>query len=356
MNILGYEYKSGDCVTCKISDLYIKDAVISFDNNNTFYICTNDPRLNGSNIKNKYGYLYAYGFSLQLTAKNGSMQHVNKAGDIPYYFKDLKHLFSLERKDSEVSDDLNSYFNSINKSLLLRVFRYKLGIFDEYTKFSISEKEGMIELSNSTGKKVEIKFGRFLRKTLNKVQIELSDSELEKMYNQFILHQNKQLIEIVFYKGDDILKGYTKSLQMPNTLSLAGSCMNDKYTFLELYTKNTDIVQLAAFYNHGDSRILARCIIWKIDENTYVHDKIYFAHDWIDGAFKSALSSQNIKSIYTYPYLILKLDKYRFKHYPYMDSFNLFDKKNGCLIYQSSDITGLTNQNGGPDLQWEVLD
>jgi len=341
MNILGYEYKSGDCVTCKISDIYIKDAVISFDNNNTFYICTNDPRLNGSNIKNKYGYLYAYGFSLR---------------DIPYYFKDLKHLFSLERKDSEVSDDLNSYFNSINKSLLLRVFRYKLGIFDEYTKFSISEKEGMIELSNSTGKKVEIKFGRFLRKTLNKVQIELSDSELEKMYNQFILHQNKQLIEIVFYKGDDILKGYTKSLQMPNTLSLAGSCMNDKYTFLELYTKNTDIVQLAAFYNHGDSRILARCIIWKIDENTYVHDKIYFAHDWIDGAFKSALSSQNIKSIYTYPYLILKLDKYRFKHYPYMDSFNLFDKKNGCLIYQSSDITGLTNQNGGPDLQWEVLD
>lgn len=342
MNILGYEYKSGDYVTCKISDIYIKDAVISFDNNNTFYICTNDPRLNGCDIKNKYGYLYAYGFSLC---------------DIPYYFKDLKHLFSLERKDSEVSDDLNSYFNSINKSLLLRVFRYKLGIFDEYTRFSISDSEGMILLSNDAGKKVEVRFGRFLRKTTEKVKVNLTDSEIEKMYNQFVLHQNKKLVEVAFYTGDDILKGYTKNLQVDNTLSLGGSCMNDKHPFLELYTKNTNIVRLAIFRNNGEEKILARCIVWKIAENTYVHDRIYFAHDWIDEAFKSELLLQNITPIMNHSYIRLQLDKWKLKYYPYMDSFNLFDKTTGCLIYQNaSNINGLTSQSGGPDFQWETYD
>lgn len=347
MDILGTKYKSGDSVTCQISDIILNDAIISFNERDTkngiFYICTNNPRLNGANIKEKYGYLYSYG-----VAKD----------DIPYYVKDLRPLFNLERKDNiDISDDLSSFLNFIGKNIILRAFRYKLGVFDEYTRFSISDNEGMILLSNNSGKKVEVRFGRFLKKTTEKVQVTLTDSEIERMYNQFILHQNKKLVEVAFYTGDDILKGYTKNLQVDNNLSLGGSCMNDKHPYLELYTKNTNLVRLAIFRNNGEEKILARCIVWKIAENTYVHDRIYFAHDWIDEAFKSELLLQNITPIMNHSYIRLQLDKWKLKHYPYMDSFNLFDKTTGCLIYQNaSNINGLTSQSGGPDFQWETYD
>ena len=40
-----------------------------------------------------------------------------------------------------------------------------------------------------------------------------------------------------------------------------------------------------------------------------------------------------------------------------MDSFNLFDKTTGCLIYQnSSNMSGLTSQSGGPDFEWQTYD
>lgn len=346
MDILGKTYKSGDNITCQISDINLQDAVISFNERDIkdgrFYICTNNPRLDGTSIKEsrRYGYLYAYSVKIH---------------DIPYFIKNIKHLFELERKDNiEISDDLSSYFNFICKNVILRTFRYKLGVFDEYNIFNISENEGMILLSNNSGKKVEVKFGRFLRKTVDKVKINLTDSEIEKLYNKYVLHQNKKLVEVAFYTGNDILKGYTKSLQVENSLSLNGSCMNDKHPFLELYTKNTNIVRLAVFRNHGEEKILARCIVWKIDEDTYVHDRIYFAHDWIEEAFKCTLSSQNIKPIYNHSYLRIQLDEWKLKHYPYMDSFNLFDKKTGCLIYQNPEnISTLTSQGGGPDFEWD---
>jgi len=311
------------------------------------------------NCYQKYGYAYSY-------CLRGS-------GSINGFYQTLSD--NVENLTPSIGIKPNTYIdNSIleflkitNRDNLKSLFYCKIGLYDEYNRYFRSEKDGFILLkttpdpNSETPKKIktlEIKFGRFLRAVSKNSLITLTDSEIENIYNKWVSYQNQSLLKVSYLYGNDVLKGYTRDNHLKvDDSSLQGSCMNDKHSFLELYTKNTNIVRLAIFRNNGEEKILARCIVWKIAENTYVHDRIYFAHDWIDEAFKSELLLQNITPIMNHSYIRLQLDKWKLKYYPYMDSFNLFDKTTGCLIYQNaSNINGLTSQSGGPDFQWETYD
>jgi hypothetical protein len=120
--------------------------------------------------------------------------------------------------------------------------------------------------------------------------------------------------------------------------------MNNKLTFLSLYTENTNI-SLAVIYL--DEKIAGRCLIWNIEGQLY-YDKVYINYDWCINTFLNYFNENNINSVNYDKKLILKLDKSDFMYYPYLDTFMYLDISNNILSNQY--ITGskyrLRNTNG----------
>jgi hypothetical protein len=350
-----FTFKSGDKVRCKIRGIEIFDAVISLEEHrglgDRIYICHNVREAAGSNCYVKYGYDFSY------CARGG------------HFINDVAHELSDEildlmpsvgtKKNVSMDNSILEFLNIINKDYLKILFYSKIGSYDEYNRYFKSEKEGFLLLKTTpdpkseTPKKIktlEIKFGRFLKAASKATLTPLTDSDIESLYNKWVSYQNQNLLKVSYLCGDDILKGYTRDnhLEVKDS-SLQGSCMNDKHSFLELYTKNENVVKLAVMYI--DDKIVARSLVWTTVSGTIVHDKIYSCKDWVYNAFMQLLKKEDINPMGEYGSLIVKLDKWKLKYYPYLDSFIYMDKMEGTLTYlNGSKVCNLQNQNGGPDI------
>lgn len=354
-----FTFTAGNRIRCKIKGIDVFDAVLNFEKykgiGDRIYICHNMSDLSGASCYNKYGYKYSYCFRGR-EFNNGVASSLSDEVEHLYHYDNVKSNIFIDHK-------IYDFLKVTNKEYLIVAFLSKIGIYDDYNRYFMSDKDGFLILkttpeSENKEKTLMIKFGRFLKAFTTRVDEtfeRLNDSDIELLYNKWVSYQNKSLLKIEYLYGNDILKGYTKSNQLEyKDSSLYGSCMNDKHDFLELYTKNENVVKLAVMYIDG--KIAARSLVWTTISGPIVHDKIYACKDWVYNSFIELLSKENILPIQNYTSLFIKLDKWKFSFYPYVDSFYCFDKNEGNLIYLNRDRTvSLQNQSGGPYIRWNEL-
>jgi hypothetical protein len=146
----------------------------------------------------------------------------------------------------------------------------------------------------------------------------ITDAQLESVYNKCVALRSGQLFKLEILKGEDIKKGYTEDLYSPTKRgTLRKSCMNGKLHYLGLYTKNPQ-VSLAVL--RSDLGIEARCLLWENDGKKY-YDRIYHTDDWMHVVLERGVRELSYESVKDNVVTTIKLDKVRFRRYPYVDTF-----------------------------------
>jgi len=324
IDIQGQTYTTGDYITCFISGQYIDSARIYVsDNPNTIYICQN--QCNGDHSPDKLGYVYSW-------------VSFYKDGQLTDNVTGLCKFINCDKKETcNKSADFDRFLNISDLNFISTALIHKIGVFDEFTDFSISKSVGMIQLSNSN-KKMELKFGRFLKRVSDKFKevvststIENSDKFIEEMHNKFVSFQANDQLKVEFLYGQDILKGYDPKNYLEAPIgTLHKSCMTNHGDWLKLYTENPKQIGLATI--SLNNKIAARGLVWIDKKGEKFIDRVYFTHEWLFNYLTDKIKELGYKTIDMHgEEKTIQLDKCDFTNYPYVDSFYLMDKKKKTL-------------------------
>ena len=206
--------------------------------------------------------------------------------------------------------------------------------------------------------RVKIKIGRFVRKFISEksfIQFGITDQTIESFVNSFKSYFNSTTSSIKIIEGPEILKWYLdENYYTPNDMrfgSLWNSCMryHDRNKYMTLYAKNPNI-KMAVFL--VDDKVRCRALLWDdvkdLDGKSYkVMDRIYSVYDHDVILFKNWANengyiskwTQSAKSEKTFDVggiattidLIIKLENYEFRYYPYLDTFKYFNQWKGTI-------------------------
>ena len=342
-----YMISSGDKISCLIRNQVVCGILHFVEEYGSVraWICHNVSEFAGDRSPKRYGYNYSWGF--HPTQEGRFSDEVSNIIPIPDVF--------LAKEKIDISADITYFLTSRNLKNLLVLFQYKLGIFDEFTTYDMSENEGFINLK-SDRKTIEVRFSRFIKQLATKYEelikniswskpIDINDKMIEDLYNNYVSYQKSGKIEICFLKGEDILKGYTKSNYPKDiTGTLHKSCMVDQLHFLKIYTDNPNQVELAVIYL--DDKIVSRTIVWTANDGNRYSDRVYYTVDWMEGFMRGKLQKMGIEPIVEQSIKTVQLENWMFEQYPYMDHFYHFDKKHGVLFTIGSNISSLRNTDG----------
>lgn len=312
--ILSIEIKGGRIFSNEI-------CKFNYDGKSMDVIIDLEQRLIFLNENYRNNTIYTYSIS---ESKNGYSYYSYLTPDIQNLLE-TKH--SFEEKNFYVD---NTLYDFIYENKLLSFFKYKLEVFSDYDTFEMVKNNGLLRLTNSsTGTILDIKIGRYLTKINTYLNL-LSSKDIENIANKYKVRCEEN-IEFSFLIGEDIKEGYkTDNYDPSNNSSLWGSCMNNKTSYLKIYTKNPNVVKLAVLKKNN--KIQARCFVWKIHDKFY-YDKIYFYREHQHGIMKQNLESECILPLYTLNFATIKLDFCDFDRYPYLDTFYLLDMESKSLIY-----------------------
>jgi hypothetical protein len=162
---------------------------------------------------------------------------------------------------------------------------------------------------------------------------------------------------------------------------LWNSCMRyyDRNKYMRLYTKNHNIKMVVFLV---DNKVRCRALLWDgakdLDDKNYkVMDRIYSVYDHDVILFKKWASengyiskwTQSAKSEKTFDVggiattidLIIKLESYDFRYYPYLDTFKYFSQWKGTLSnsrkwnydYILIQSNGSVEPEPEPDPEWD---
>jgi hypothetical protein len=239
----------------------------------------------------------------------------------------LEDKFEFEQKDFYIDDIL---YDFIIENNLITFFKYKLEPFGDYDTFEILKENSLLRMTNSSnGNKLDLKIGRYLTKVNTYLNL-LTSQKIEQLATRY-KSMCEENIEFTYLVGDDIKEGYkTDNYDIANNSSLWGSCMNNKTSYLKIYTKNPNVVKLAVLKKN--MKIQARCFVWKINDKFYF-DKIYYYKEHQINIMKEKLESDNVLSINSLQFASVKLDFCDFTKYPYLDTFRLLHMDTKTLIY-----------------------
>lgn len=181
-------------------------------------------------------------------------------------------------------------------------------------------------------------------KIIKKIVPDIPDKDLELLVNK--LKSETSDYEIKIISGDKITYYYQsdscdKSLLKYGTLK--NSCMMDKNikNIFDIYTKNPDVCKLLIMVN-SDDELVARSLIWKIDEvndekvnDVYFMDRVYFTKDWMvekinhwakDNKIIIKSDNKDLKDKMT-----VKIKSISYRKFPYLDTFYFYDIKKSIL-------------------------
>lgn len=251
----------------------------------------------------------------------------------------------------------------------------------DYVSYLPSSKYGKLEdplidpYTKGIGR-TKIKIGRFLRKFIKTSTLEsisISDKDIEDFVNSFKSYFGNSTDVIKVVEGSEILHWYLEeNYFMPigkKIGTLWNSCMryHERNKYMKLYTKNSNIKM--AVYLVGD-KVRTRALLWdgvsdskgnpyKIMDriySTYDHDTILFKKWAVENGYLPKFH-QNAKTEYLFDEggipvekdLTLKLDKWDFIYYPYLDTFKYLSYRKGTLSNSSifSYDYVLVQSNGG---------
>lgn len=257
-----------------------------------------------------------------------------------------KFLYSLVSKDIKTNAN---YLKVSDKNDDLKF------VNDTQVKRFIDAGQNPFERANNIAK-----IGRTVRQILTSNGISVADSQIEKFVNLYKNEWDKKYKKesegLNLITGEDIRNWYLEDKYVPGGGTLNNSCMryNETQSFLDIYTNNPEVCQLLILVDDSN-RLLGRAILWKLVEGTgktpYYLDRIYTRYDsdtakfieWFEDFIK--ISDRTKISAH---YLgqtsgcRVQLKKWKFKQYPYMDTFSILDYESGILMtYEGQDSSRL---------------
>lgn len=228
--------------------------------------------------------------------------------------------------------------------------------------------------ANKIGR-VTLKVGRFINKLLTEKIIEslkISKSEIEKFVNDYKSWFDPSKFVLRVVEGEEIRKWYNETnyftINGSQQGSLWNSCMRyqKRMRFLDLYCKNPKVKMLVMLQQVDDKwYVRSRALLWEEVEvikdfsdnfsgKIKVMDRIYSFFDSDVPTFKKWAHEngylpkyeQNSKSHQFFDVkgdivrirFQVELDKSRFDHYPYLDTFPYFNYGNGKISNDESNF------------------
>lgn len=218
------------------------------------------------------------------------------------------------------------------------------------------------------------KVGRTVRQILKSNNISVTDAQIEKFVNLYKNSWDKKYSKLEegfsLIKGEAIRDWYLEDNYVPGGGTLNNSCMRYSSTqpFLDIYTENPEVCQLLILVDDSN-RLLGRALLWKLVEGTgkspYYLDRVYTRYDndvekfadW----FKNFIKKDDDFSAHFAGVTSgcrVKLKKWKFEQYPYMDTFAVLGFESGVLKTrrESDEIEFLIQNTGGdynvPDHKW----
>jgi hypothetical protein len=192
--------------------------------------------------------------------------------------------------------------------------------------------------------------------------------QIEEFTNKFKATREKTGERFELVKGDEIAYWYDSKKYFDNCGTLGNSCMKAKSEgVFEIYTKNPEVCQMLCLFdenNNGETKLKARAIVWKVSrkleytgrkeselEFEFFMDRQYTIDDSLvekmrnyatekGWSFKTKNNSQSCENItFNGSEFNIKLEiqlkqvegTYRYKLYPYMDTFKRYNPFNGVL-------------------------
>lgn len=277
--------------------------------------------------------------------------------DLLEQFKDESQVASLilhKRLPKEDVVDNNVNFISISDS--------------DKTKISYLTEDRIEKISQSstddywtTSKRFHCKPGAFVTKLFKCI----SQKEIEKFSNLYKAFSDKKDFTIEIISGQEIAKYYYQETYSSNSGTLGNSCM--KYSrcqrFFKIYTENPDVISMLIMKSPTGS-LIGRALIWNIDGQK-VMDRIYTIQDdeyivffkqWAlrnNCIFKThqnwnhTLQFDSKEETKEYKFVV-KLKKFNFDYYPYLDTFKWINLNDGNIAnYKvSEDFSVISNADG----------
>jgi len=194
-----------------------------------------------------------------------------------------------------------------------------------------------------------IRIGRVISKLLRFNNYKIKDSEIETFVNRWKTYFNKENVRYEIVKGEDIRKWYSEEnyLKVPGS-QLEQSCMaySKCSPFFDIYVENPKVCQMLILKDQNN-KLLSRALLWTDHKGHKILDRIYYTNNKTLGLTKK-WAKENISNVKIYDSdftkyksinSIIKLDKWKFKKYPYLDTFSYLNWQTGELntSYQSHD-------------------
>jgi hypothetical protein len=188
--------------------------------------------------------------------------------------------------------------------------------------------------------------GRSVKQILISNGISVSDSQVEDFVNSYKTAWAKMYEKTGGFrlvKGDEIKSWYLVDNYVPGGGTLNSSCMRYEscQDFFSIYTENPDVCQLLILTDDRDL-LLGRALLWKLVEGSgiskYFLDRIYTRydndHDLFIEWFENFIQSKDYSSYHNGKTTgcQVQLKNWKFKEYPYMDTFWILDVESESLM------------------------
>lgn len=283
--------------------------------------------------------------------------------------------------DSKISDILYSIIDDKTDIKTTYNFINQTDKNDEISFIPDNQYQRFIEKGDDVLSKAKnkAKIGRMIRQILkDNGHTNFTEPDIEKFVNQFKstwnrLHGVGRKIEVV--TGDKIIHWYNEQNYYKSDGTLGNSCMRypSKGNFMRLYADNPNKCSLLIL--RQDDKLLARALVWKLDDGRVYLDRIYSIQDSdMDFVYNWALQNlgndnpNNLPSHFKGRQGVVKctLDKVEFEEFPYADTmYYLYQEmKDGNMTgkgYVSNEevtdtgkqylIRVLQNTDGGSNVQ-----
>jgi len=223
------------------------------------------------------------------------------------------------------------------------------------TKISYLNSDRVISINKSGGDlwtspmRYHCKPGSFVSKILKGI----SPKSVEIFSNQYKSHLYEKQFHFRIVSGSDIVYNYLSTSYQNQNGSLGASCMKyDKCEqYFGIYEKNDDVVKMLVMTSHNGF-VMGRALLWDFQsggKSWKVMDRIYTIKDEDYSHFFKKWAIQNgyiWKKFQNWGNTIqfigkdgelgelrldIQLKNWKFKHYPYLDTFKWFDSEMGTL-------------------------
>lgn len=213
---------------------------------------------------------------------------------------------------------------------------------------------------SETKYRTKMKVGRFVKKFLRKETLQMfniNDFEIENFVNLFKSFFDNDITKFKVVSGKEIKKWYHEdNYFLPNGCrngTLWNSCMrySEKNSYMNIYSENSNLVKMLVNIDEN-GLVKSRALLWESAEDkdgmTYkVMDRIYSVYDHEVNSFKKWACEngyiykyeQSAKSelLFVTPNgvkelkLKIKLDNWKLRKFPYIDTFKYFNFNEGIL-------------------------